>query len=73
MDDQRFFLEWSQKQRCFHVAEAKKRMQKNLQMAIANDHWPDYAPIGIFNSASEASSAADMLREKSPAVFGGEL
>ena len=65
----KYFLEWSCKQKCFHIGDADDLCRKNLEVIIANIHQPDYRPIGIFNLINDASSMVEVLRKEFPDIF----
>jgi hypothetical protein len=60
----KYFLEWSCSQRCFHVAEAVGLCKKNLEAIISGRFQPDYRPIGIFETFADACVFGESLKNE---------
>ena len=58
-------LEWSFKQKCFHIHGVFDMLVKNARCFVNGGHT-DYVPIGVFKSSEEASAAAMVFRRKRP-------
>jgi hypothetical protein len=62
-------LEWSQKQKYFHIHTVDEMLRANLSGSMAGGK-SDYIPIGLFGCYDEAQSASNELRENYPNIFG---
>lgn len=49
MENEKFTVEWSEKQQCFHIDTMQGILQKNTEMYL-NHINNEFALIGIFNS-----------------------
>lgn len=63
-----FTLEYSVKQKCFHITDLENVCEMNLS-AILNRTPTDYLIIGVFDSFERASDIAKELRNKYPDTF----
>jgi hypothetical protein len=64
-----FVLEWSGKQRCFHVQTLDESVKQNLRCAL-REKSSDYIIIGLFATRDEVIKATELLRKEKPEVFG---
>lgn len=53
-------LEWSFRQKCFHVTSVDEMLSINLA-AFKNNRGLQFIPIGVFDSSKAAHDAAEKL------------
>lgn len=57
-----FLLEWSWKQKAFHVIKLEKAVHKN-RFAFLENRYSDWIPIGVFDSVEATHKEADKLEK----------
>ncbi len=68
----KWFLERSFKQKCFHIEEAQMSIKHNLSAFVAGG-GSDYVPIGIFNTQDEAFEMVKMIRSEYPLLVKDDV
>ena len=61
-----FMLEWSEKQKCIHIAPMPEQLKKNLWYGRVNHRALDYIPIAIGDDPDELQKLAEELDKKVP-------
>lgn len=59
-----YAIEWSDKQKCFHIAPIKEIAEINMDMILCG-RTPEYIVVELCNTREEAHEIINTLRNKS--------